>query len=87
MSSRNKTILLVVLGIIGVLLLLRVVFDQKFDDFDRYVDERENYEGGTAEYDKNLEALGDWFDTYKKEHPGATDADAEAAWKAAWGEQ
>jgi len=77
---------LIVLGIVAVLLLVRVVFDEKFDNFSKYVEERENYEGGPEEYDKNLKNLGDWMDNYEKEHPGSTKEDAENAWKEAWGE-
>lgn len=74
------------LSVVALVLLVRVVFDEKFDNFDRYVEERESYEGGTAEFDENFEKMTEWFEQYKKEHPGATDSDAEAAWKEAWGE-
>lgn len=84
MSKKTKNIVFVLIGIVVLLLALRVVFDDKFDDFDRYVQERENYEAGPEAYDKNLEALGEWIDTYKEENPGATDADASAAFEAAW---
>ncbi len=69
---------------VSVLIAIRVIFDKKFDDFDRFVVERENYKDGPEAYDKNLKALGEWVDKYKREHPGATDADASAAFNAAW---
>lgn len=85
MNKKTKNIGLIILGVVCVILLLRVVFDDKFDDFDRYVEERENYEDGPEAYDKNLEALGKWIEDYKKENPGATDEDASRAFDAAWG--
>lgn len=85
MAPKTKNIILIVVSIIALLLLVRVVFDEKFDDFERYVEERENYEEGPEAYDKNLEALGTWFDEYKEQHPGASDEDAKRAWNEAWG--
>lgn len=84
MKDRTKNIILITVSIIALVLLLRVVFDEQIDDFERYVQEREHYEGGPEEYDKNLEALGDWIENYKQEHPGSTDEDASRAWEAAW---
>lgn len=85
MNKNYKNIALIVLGILVTILLVRVVFDEKFDNFDTYVQDRENYKDGPEAYDKNLEALGKWSDDYKAEHPGATDADVDAAFNAAWG--
>lgn len=85
MNNKTKNIILVVISIIALLLLVRVVFDEQFDDFDRYVEERENYEEGPEAYDQNLEKLGEWVDNYKQENPGASDEDASAAFNAAWG--
>lgn len=85
MNKNMKKVGIVLLSIIFLILVVRVVFDQKFDDFDRYVDERENYADGPEAYDKNLEALGKWIEDYKKENPGATDEDASKAFDAAWG--
>lgn len=79
-----KKILLVVLIGVAILLAVRVIFDKKFDDFSRYVEERDNYKDGPEEYDKNLKALGEWVEKYKQEHLGATDEDASAAFNAAW---
>ena len=84
MNKITKNIIIVVLVIIAVVLSVRVVFDEKFDDFDRYVEERESYEDGPEAYDKNLDALGKWMEDYKKENPGATDEDASKAFDAAW---
>ena len=85
MNNKTKKILLIVLIVITVLLAIRVVFDQKFDDFSRYIEERANYKDGPEAYDKNLNALGEWITKYKQEHPGATDEDASVAFNAAWG--
>jgi len=84
MNKKTKNIILVVISIVALLLLVRVVFDEKFDDFDRYIEERENYKGGPEEYDENLEALGDWIDNYQDENPGASKEDAEQAWSESW---
>lgn len=84
MNTKVRNILIITLAIITILLIIRVVFDKKFDNFSRYVEERENYQDGPEAYDKNLEALGEWIEKYKQEHPGATDEDVSAAFEAAW---
>lgn len=84
MNNKIKNVLLVILGVVVVLLVVRVAFDKKFDDFSRYVKERENYEDGPEAFDKNLDALGKWIEDYKSANPGASDEDAAAAFKAAW---
>lgn len=84
MNNKIKNILLIILALVIILLTLRVVFDKKFDDFSRYVKERENYQDGPEAYDKNLEALGDWVKQYKEDNPGASDEDASKAFEAAW---
>lgn len=84
MNNKSKNILLILLAIAALLLALRVVFDSKFDDFNRYAVEREQYKDGPEAYDRNLKALGEWVKQYKQDHPGATDEDASAAFEAAW---
>ncbi len=84
MNNRIKNVLFIVLAVVVVLLTIRVVFDKKFDDFNRFAKERESYKDGPEAYDKNLKALGEWMEKYKQEHPGATDQDASAAFDAAW---
>jgi hypothetical protein len=71
------------LAIVAVLLGLRVAFDEKFDDFDRMVEARNNAED-PEEFDRNFAAMAEWLDNYKRDHPGATDEDASAAFDAAW---
>tara|TARA_B100001179_G_C18534266_1_gene378624 strand:+ start:563 stop:826 length:264 start_codon:yes stop_codon:yes gene_type:complete len=84
MSNKTKNIILIMVSSIALLLLVRVVFDEQFDDFERYVEERENYKGGPEAYDRNLEALDDWLDNYQKENPGTSRDDAKEAWDNAW---
>ncbi len=84
MNTKMKKILIILLIGVAVLLLLRVVFHKKFDDFNRFVKERENYKDGPEAYDRNLNALGEWVKKYKQQHPGATDEDVSAAFNAAW---
>lgn len=86
MTQRTWTIVgFSVLAVVVVLLGLRVAFDEKFDDFDRMMEARENYEGGEEEFDKNFAAMAAWLEQYKRDNPGATDEDASAAFDAAWG--
>lgn len=85
MTQRTWTIVGVsALGIVAVLLGLRVAFDEKFDDFDRMVEARNNAED-PEEFDRNFAAMAKWLEDYKRDHPGATDEDASAAYNAAWG--
>lgn len=67
-------------------LAVRVIFDEKFDDFDRMMEARENHPGGVEEFDRNFAAMAEWLKQYKRDNPGATDDDASAAYDAAWGE-
>ncbi len=84
MNNKLKNALIIGLSIIVFLLAIRIIFDKKFDDFSRFVHERENYKDGPAAYDKNLKALDEWVQKYKKDNPGASDEDASAAFNALW---
>ena len=82
MTQRNWTIVGVsALAVVAVLLGLRVAFDDKFDDFERYVDAREHADD-PEEFDRNFAAMAAWLEQYKRENPGATDEDAAAAYEA-----
>ena len=63
---------------------IRVVFDKKFDEFNGFVEECENYKDGPEAYEKDLKAFGEMLIKYKREHPGATGEDASVAFNAAW---
>lgn len=65
-------------------LAVRVIFDKKFDDFDRMVEARNNAED-PEEFDRNFAEMAEWLEQYKRDNPGATDEDASAAFDAAWG--
>ncbi len=73
-----------VLIAVCAVLAIRVAFDEKFDDFDRMVEARNNAED-PEEFDRNFAAMAQWLEDYKRDHPGATDEDASAAYNAAWG--
>lgn len=70
--------------IVSAGLAVRVIFDKKFDDFDRMVEARNNAED-PEEFDRNFAAMAAWLERYKRDNPGATDKDASAAFDAAWG--
>ncbi len=59
------------------------MFQQKSEDFDRYVKAREAAPD-KAKFDQNFDNMVNWLDTYKKEHPGASDEDARKAFDALW---
>ena len=85
MTSKKYRIIIVVLVVMVALLSVRLIFDSKFDDFDRFVNTRQNYEGGTEKFDKDFQGLVDWEKDYKKAHPDATDQEINQAFKDAWG--
>ena len=85
MTSKHYKIIIGVLIIAVSLLLVRVVFDSKFDEFDNFINTRENYEGGPEKFDEDFQGLIEWEKKYKEEHPNATKADIDKAFKEAWG--
>jgi uncharacterized membrane-anchored protein YhcB (DUF1043 family) len=73
-----------VLLIVGVAIGYSIpVLQQKNADFKRYAAAREAAPD-KEKFDADFENLTKWFDNYKKEHPGATDAEARAAFDALW---
>jgi uncharacterized membrane-anchored protein YhcB (DUF1043 family) len=56
---------------------------QKSAEFDRYVKAR-NAASNKEEFDQNFDNMVKWFDDYKKQNPGATDADARKAFDELW---
>ncbi len=84
MKNKTKNILLIVLGLAVILLGARILLDDKFDNFNRYIEERENYEGGTEAYDENLKALDKWVEEYKKNNPEASDEEVSKAFNDLW---
>ena len=85
MSSKKLKLIIAVLVVVVMLLSIRIIFDSKFDDFDRFIQTRQNYEGGTEKFDEDFQNLMDWEKDYKKEHPDATDEEIDQAFKNAWG--
>ncbi|MES2668081.1 MAG: hypothetical protein V4644_00085 [Patescibacteria group bacterium] len=55
----------------------------KKEDFDRMIEARDAAPDKEA-FDRNFEAMGQWFEEYKRDNPGATDADAERAYTELW---
>lgn len=85
MTSKKYKLIIAVLVVIVILLSIRVIFDSKFDDFNRFINTRENYEGGTEKFDKDFQGLIDWEKDYRETHPNATDEDINKAFKKLWG--
>ena len=85
MTSKKYKIIIAVLVVVLALLSVRVIFDSKFDDFSRFVNTRQNYEGGTEKFDEDFQGLIDWEKDYREAHPEATDEDVEKAFNKAWG--
>lgn len=85
MTSKYNKLIIIVLVVAVALLSIRVIFDSKFDDFSRFVETREKYEGGTDKFDQDFQGLIDWEKNYKIEHPNATDQEINKAFKEAWG--
>lgn len=84
MTSKKYKLIIAVLVVVVALLSIRVIFDSKFDDFDRFVHTRQNYEGGTEKFDKDFQGLVDWEKDYKKAHPDATKQEIDQAFNDAW---
>lgn len=59
---------------------------KKMQDFDRMMDAREA-SPDKEKFDRDFQAMADWFETYKQEHPGATDEDAQRAFDDLWKKQ
>lgn len=84
-QTTKKFIIIWIITLIVLVLGIRVIFDEKFDNFNKMIEARNNAED-KEEFDRNFEQMWKWFDEYKENNPWATDEDAEAAWKTAWGE-
>lgn len=84
MTSKKYKIIIAILLLVVVLLSIRVIFDSKFDDFDRFIETRQNYEGGTEQFDENFQGLIEWIDDYKESHPDASEEEINQAFKDAW---
>lgn len=84
MTSKKYKIIIAILLLVVVLLSIRVIFDSKFDDFDRFIKARQNYEGATEQFDENFQGLIDWIDDYKESHPDASEEEINQAFKEAW---
>lgn len=84
MKNKGPKIIIIVLVLIVAVLVFRVVFDDKFDDFDNFIETRENYEGGPEKFDEDFQGLVDWEKKYREEHPDATKKDINKAFKEAW---
>ena len=83
MKNRSwlKTIAIVIGVIVVTLGAVRIIFDEEFDDFSRYIELRENYEGDKKEFDRNFEKMEAFIENYKEQNPGASDKEAEQAFK------
>ncbi len=85
MTPKKYKIFIAILLVVVALLSVRVIFDSKFDDFDNFVQTRENYEGGTEKFDQDFQGMVNWEKEYKEAHPNATKKEMDQAFKDAWG--
>ncbi len=85
MNSKYSKIIIAVLVILVILLSVRLIFDSKFDDFDKFIETRDNYEGGPEKFDEDFQELIQWEKDYRKEHPNATDKEVNEAFNKLWG--
>ena len=79
-NKRSIIVGVIILWLIILGLSLRIIFDEKFDNFNKMIQARENAEN-KEEFDRNFEKMWKWFDEYKTNNPWSTTEDAEAAWK------
>lgn len=84
MTNKKYKIIIIVLVVIIVLMSIRIIFDSKFDDFSRFIQTRENYEGGTEKFDKDFDGLVKWEKEYKKAHPDATKEEINQVFNDMW---
>lgn len=85
MNKTTKKILIVV-GLLaaGIAIGVGAVYAmERMQDFDRLMDAREAAPD-KEEFDRNFEAMAEWFEDYKRDNPGATDEDAERAYMDIW---
>jgi predicted PurR-regulated permease PerM len=73
-----KIVVIVVSSIVLIILLINIVFYKKIQNFQSYVELRQNAEN-KQEFDKNFQKMTDWIKDYKDTHPGATDEEASQA--------
>ena len=81
----QTTYLLIGLGVIVGLFTGFAIAHMKdrHESFERYIEAREAAPDKET-FDRNFEAMAAWLEDYKRENPGATDADAQRAFEAAW---
>ncbi len=80
----KKVIAFIAVLIVGVLVGLAIPsIIQKSQDFDNYAKAREAAPD-KEEFDRNFDAMVEWFDDYRRDNPGATDEDAQEAFEELW---
>lgn len=85
LMNKQTTYLLIGLGaIIGLFAGFAIAhMKDRHQDFEQYIEAREAAPDKEA-FDRNFEAMARWLEEYKRQHPGATDADAQKAFEDAW---
>ena len=84
MTTTQKALAAAVLVALGIGIGLLIAHGmQKSEDFDHMMEARDAAPD-KEEFDRNFKAMAEWLETYKREHPGATDADANRAFDEAW---
>ncbi len=83
-STAKKFIAGIIILVVGILVGLTVpTVIKKSQDFDRYAKAREAAPD-KEEFDRNFDAMVQWFEDYKTNNPGATDEDAQEAFEELW---
>lgn len=82
--TTKKVLISLVLVALGIAIGLGIAIAmQRMQDFDRMMDAREAAPD-KEKFDQDFEAMATWFETYKRDHPEATDEDAKRAFEEIW---
>ncbi len=83
----NKKWIKITAGAITALIILlvgvRIVFNDKFENFNKYIEARDTYKGDKKEFDKNFENMNTFIEDCKAKNPGATDREVQEAFNKA----
>lgn len=88
LERMNPTMNKVVIVLVCVIICAAAGFGfaralDKKEDFDRMIEARDAAPD-KEEFDRNFDAMGEWFDEYKRMHPDASDEDAKRAYDDLW---
>ena len=82
--NTTRIITYVALVLLGIVLGLLIAHGlEKKKDFDALMEARAE-SPDPEKFDRDFEAMADWLEEYKREHPEASDADAQKAFEQIW---